>query len=81
MTLLKHQAHFPALAAKCATYLLILLFGPRTFNQFRIQDLIPAVLTLVLGVTLREANPKQDTSERPSWITVDVNHGKKKKNP
>lgn len=34
------------------------------------------MLTLVLGVTLREAKPKQDTSERPSWITVDVNYAK-----
>lgn len=34
------------------TNLLILLFGPRTFDQFWIQDLVPAVLTLMLGVSL-----------------------------
>lgn len=42
-----------AAAATCVTNLIILFFGPCTFNQFWIQDLVPAVLTLMLGVSLQ----------------------------
>lgn len=40
------------------TYLLIFLFCPRTFYQFWIQDLTPAVLALKLSVILSKTKPK-----------------------
>lgn len=42
------------------TYLLILLFGPGTLYQFWIQDLKPAVLTLVFSVILSKIKQMSD---------------------
>lgn len=44
----------------CVTNLLILFFGPCTFDKFWIQDLVPAMLTLMLGVSLYTGFTKTD---------------------
>lgn len=47
-------------ATMFVTNLLILFFGPRTFNQFWIQDLVPAMLTLMLSVSLHTGSKQQN---------------------
>lgn len=45
-----------------ATYLLIFLFCPRAFYQFRIQNLTPTVLTLKLSTILSKTKTHKHAS-------------------